>query len=48
VVEEAARRGVRVVVASNDVVPLPGEGSLDAELDRLAAEATALVPEAVR
>ena len=26
VVEEAARRGVRVVVASNDVVPLPGEG----------------------
>ena len=48
VVEEAIRRGVRVVVAANDVVPLPGEASLDPELDRLAVEATALVPEGVR
>jgi cyclic 2,3-diphosphoglycerate synthetase len=48
VVEEAIRRGVRVVIAANDVVPLPGETSLETELERLAAEATALVPEAVR
>ena len=48
VVEEAHRRGVRVVIATNDVVPLDGEPGLDAELDRLAAEAVALVPEAVR
>ncbi len=48
VVEEASRRGVRVVVAANDVVPLPGEPPLDEALDRLAAEAEALVPEAVR
>jgi cyclic 2,3-diphosphoglycerate synthetase len=48
VVEEASRRGVRVVVAANDVVPLPGEPSLDEALERLAAEAAALVPEAVR
>jgi cyclic 2,3-diphosphoglycerate synthetase len=47
VVEEATRRGVRVVIAANDVVSLPGEAPLDAELDRLAAEAVALVPEAV-
>ena len=47
VVEEASRRGVRVVVAANDVVPLPGEPSLDEALERLAAEAIALAPEAV-
>jgi cyclic 2,3-diphosphoglycerate synthetase len=47
VVEEAERRGARVVIAANDVVPLPGEQDLDAELDRLAAEAVAVVPEAV-
>ncbi len=47
VVEEATRRGVRVVIAANDVVPLPGEAPLDEELDRLAAEAVALVPETV-
>ena len=39
VVEEAHRRGAPVVVAANDVVPLPGEPSLDVELERLAAEA---------
>ena len=48
VVEEAIRRGARVVVATNDVVPLPGESPLDEALERLAAEAVALVPEAVR
>jgi cyclic 2,3-diphosphoglycerate synthetase len=48
VVEEASRRGIHVVVATNDVLPLPGEPSLDAELARLASEATALAPEAVR
>ena len=44
VVEEASRRGVRVVVAANDIVPLPGEPILDEALDRLAAEAVALAP----
>ena len=39
VVEEAARLGVPVVLAGNDVVPLPGEPDLDLELERLAAEA---------
>jgi cyclic 2,3-diphosphoglycerate synthase len=48
VVEEASRRGVRVVVAANDVVPLSGEPSLDEALERLASEAVALVPEAAR
>jgi cyclic 2,3-diphosphoglycerate synthetase len=48
VVEEAHRRGVRVVIAANDVVPLPGEPDLDAELDRLASEAVDAVPEVVR
>jgi cyclic 2,3-diphosphoglycerate synthase len=47
VVEEAVRRGVRVVIAANDVLPLEGEPDLDAELERLAAEATALAPEPV-
>jgi cyclic 2,3-diphosphoglycerate synthetase len=48
VVEEARRRDVRVVLAANDVVPVPGELSLDAELERLAAEAIAWAPEVVR
>ncbi len=47
VAEEAARRGVPVVLAANDVVPLPGEPSLDAELERLASEAMSLMPQAV-
>jgi cyclic 2,3-diphosphoglycerate synthetase len=45
VVEEAAARGARVVLAANDVVPLPGEPSLDEELDRLAREAVDVAPE---
>jgi cyclic 2,3-diphosphoglycerate synthetase len=48
VVEEARRRDARVVVAANDVVPLGGEPGLDAELDRLAAEASRAVAEPVR
>jgi cyclic 2,3-diphosphoglycerate synthetase len=48
VAEEADRRGVRVVIAANDVVPLRGEPSLAAELDRLASESVALASEAVR
>jgi cyclic 2,3-diphosphoglycerate synthetase len=48
VVEEADRRGIRVVVAANDVLPLPGESSLDAELERLAIEALTSQPEGVR
>ena len=47
VVEEAVRRGVRVVIAANDVIPLDGEIDFDEELERLAAEASALVPEIV-
>ncbi|HET9937536.1 MAG TPA: 2,3-diphosphoglycerate synthetase [Gaiella sp.] len=47
VVEEAARRGARVVVAANDVVPLPGEPSPEVELERLAAEASLRVAETV-
>jgi cyclic 2,3-diphosphoglycerate synthetase len=39
VVEEAVRRGVRVVLAANDLVTLPGEPDLAAELLRLADEA---------
>ena len=48
VAEEAGRRGVPVVLAANDIVPIPGEPSLDVELERLAAEAVALAPEVVR
>jgi cyclic 2,3-diphosphoglycerate synthetase len=40
VAEEALARGADVVLAANDVVPLPGEPDLDAELRRLAEEAT--------
>ena len=47
VVEEAARREIKVVIAANDVVPLGGEPDLDAELARLAAEAQALAVERV-
>ncbi len=42
VATEAQRRGARIVLAANEVVPLPGEPDLDAELERLAAEAVAL------
>ena len=48
VVEEASRRGVKIVLAANDVVPLPGEAPLDAELERLAAEASTRFAEVVR
>ncbi len=41
VAEEAERRGLEVVLAGNDVVPLAGETDLDAALERLAAEAIA-------
>jgi len=42
VVAEAGReRGVEVVLAANDIVPLPGEPDLDAELRALAEAATA-------
>ena len=47
VAEEALARGVEIVLAANDVLPLGGEIDFDAELERLAAEATALVPETV-
>ena len=39
VAEEAVARGVEIVLALNDVVPLAGEPDLDAELLRLAGEA---------
>lgn len=39
VAEEATRLGIPVVLAGNDVIPLPGEPDLDLELERLAAEA---------
>jgi cyclic 2,3-diphosphoglycerate synthetase len=48
VAEEAGRRGIRIVIAANDVVPLPGEPSLDAELDRLASESMSFASETVR
>lgn len=41
VAEEAARLGIPVVLAGNDVVPLPGEPDLDLELERIATEAIA-------
>ena len=41
VAEATLERGVEVVLASNDVVPLPGELDLDGELLRLADEAVA-------
>jgi cyclic 2,3-diphosphoglycerate synthetase len=39
VAEEADRLGITAVLATNDVVPLPGEPDLGLELERLAAEA---------
>jgi cyclic 2,3-diphosphoglycerate synthase len=47
VAEEAYSRGAELVLVANDVVALPGEASLDGELDRLAERALAVVPEAV-
>jgi cyclic 2,3-diphosphoglycerate synthase len=44
VAEEAARRGVRVVVAANDVIPLPGEADLEQAFEDLAHEAIERVP----
>ena len=41
VAEAALERGVRVVFARNDVVPLPGEPDLDSELVALADAAAA-------
>ena len=41
VAEEAASRGIPVVLAGNDVVPLPGEPDLDLVLERLGVEAIA-------
>jgi cyclic 2,3-diphosphoglycerate synthetase len=41
VAEHAALRGIDVVLAANDVVPLPGEPDLDVELERLATDAIA-------
>ena len=47
VVEDARARGIDVVLVANDVVPLPGEDDLDAELLQLAAGATSAVAEPV-
>ena len=41
VAEHAARVGIPVVLAGNDVVPLAGEPALDLLIEELAAEATA-------
>ncbi|MDX6510778.1 MAG: cyclic 2,3-diphosphoglycerate synthase [Gaiellaceae bacterium] len=41
VAEAAAARGIPVVFADNEVLPLPGEGDLDAELEALARAAAA-------
>ena len=40
VAEHADRAGKRLVLAGNDVVPLPGEADLDRIVEQLAAEAT--------
>jgi cyclic 2,3-diphosphoglycerate synthetase len=42
VVEEAVTRGVRIVLATNDVEPLAGEPSLDVLVEALASEAVAV------
>ncbi len=47
VVEEAMRRGARVVLAANDVVPLAGEPDLRAAFDELADTAVAMAPATV-
>ena len=41
VAEAAAARGIEVVFADNEVLPLPGEPDLDEALEALAAEAMA-------
>jgi cyclic 2,3-diphosphoglycerate synthetase len=38
VAEAAATRGIEVILAANDVVPLPGQADLDGEIRRLAGE----------
>jgi cyclic 2,3-diphosphoglycerate synthetase len=43
IAEEGAARGVEIVLAANDVVPLQGEPDLDEELRRLAQEAVQAV-----
>lgn len=43
VAEEALARGTEIVLVANDVVPLPGEPDLEAELDGLAAAAAAVL-----
>lgn len=48
VAEVAERRGIPVVIAANDVLPLRGEPSLDEELERLAVEAIELAPQVIR
>jgi cyclic 2,3-diphosphoglycerate synthase len=47
VAEEALARGTEIVLVANDVVPLAGEPSLEAEFARLAGAAAAAVLEAV-
>lgn len=47
IAEEALARRIELVLVANDVVPLPGEPDLDAEISRLATMAVAAVPEAV-
>ncbi len=42
VVEEAVTRGARIVLATNDVVPLAGEPSIDVLAEALVSEAVAL------
>jgi cyclic 2,3-diphosphoglycerate synthetase len=44
VAEHAARLGLPVILAGNDVVPLPGEPDLDLVLESLAADAIASPP----
>jgi cyclic 2,3-diphosphoglycerate synthetase len=46
VAEEAVRRGVEVVLVSNDIVAAAGQADLDGELQRLAERALTAVPEA--
>lgn len=41
VAEEGRSRAIDVVVAANDILPLPGAGDLDAEIGRLAEEVLA-------
>ena len=43
VAEEALARGTEVVLVANNVVPIPGEPDLEAEFDRLACAAAAVL-----